>query len=416
LDILTLLNDAMVEGETGEVGGVKMTLTDRFKDLLKRISKNESFKRAFLSILSLIDELRKPAAPLEMTPQQREYVEKVHQLLSYAREITSEFTGKEKLDAFLEHLQILMTVVMEDPLVSEWVSDLYYFVIATLENPENLEDPFNQILFTNWTNRAKNFATFLKLFQKKYFGQTVVEEAMDLLHTMSNHPTIKKLAQDTQKLVRTLPTLRFDAETLKALRSVIVPFISENVGNIALGTIEGFVDPYSFVLENLQLSLKEILPEHIHIKFDCDVDVDLNPESTAALPPLCYLRADMYGMNAVLNDTKFRFRKSSFPVLEDHGVADISIKGITLTFKWIARESSFSLSRVKCRIYSIDVHIKQAHHSWLLPILTHLYSGSVRVRMEKAVSAILTTQAQAFTNKLNETFAEITERVPMVSE
>jgi hypothetical protein len=76
-------------------------------------------------------------------------------------------------------------------------------------------------------------------------------------------------------------------------------------------------------------------------------------------------------INSHFHNVHFQFAKSSFPRMEDSGVADVDIKGITLVLRWSSAPSAlgatwaFGLKKARCHIYDVAIHIKAAHHEYV---------------------------------------------------
>ena len=88
-------------------------------------------------------------------------------------------------------------------------------------------------------------------------------------------------------------------------------------------------------------------------------------------------------------------------------MADVSINGknqLKIVWKIAGKQDEnwvFSLHQVSCSIPKLDITIKESEHSFLMKMLTTLFSGSLRRSMEKNIEDNIKESLGTVNDQLN---------------
>jgi len=246
----------------------------------------------------------------------------------------------------------------------------------------------------------------------------ILREGRKLLNKMKNDPITNKLSEDTQKLAQDLmldsegkPSLSKIRHSVSQLRALIVPAIQKHLEMIPIPRIEGSNDQYDYWIDNLNFSGYDIIPEHIHMSFN--EDLDFNTKKLALENAKAFLDFKINNIHVALKDVGFYFRLKSFPRLEDSGIADISVsgEGTAIEIKWRVESHGeepfrFSVEQVVCHVQNLKINTKLAYHEVLLNVLSKLFAGTTKLHIEHYVRDSIKNLACMLNERLNQVARE----------
>ena len=106
-------------------------------------------------------------------------------------------------------------------------------------------------------------------------------------------------------------------------------------------------------------------------------------------------------------DLKFNFQRKSFPKLEEEGVADFSVTGrnqLKITWKVLGLQDepwTFSIHEVKCLLDNVDIKIKESTHTFLMKMITSLFSGTIKRNIEHKIESNIVEGLDTVNSQLN---------------
>jgi len=149
-------------------------------------------------------------------------------------------------------------------------------------------------------------------------------------------------------------------------------------------------DKYDWKIEGLNLNIQEIIPENIEMKVWGRATVGIKEDATSKV--VTYLTMWIRNMNLEVKDLKFWFNRKVTPKLEERGIADVNIKGknelkVTWKIEGEATDTAwiFALEQVSCNLDTLDITIKESTHTWLMKLITSLFSGSIKRSIEDSI-------------------------------
>jgi hypothetical protein len=159
----------------------------------------------------------------------------------------------------------------------------------------------------------------------------------------------------------------------------VIPILKKNLESVNVGPISGSNDTYDWVIENLLLNVKDILPDHIEMKMWGRADISLTDSPSKALTYLTmWMYVQLYitlynftsrNVEVEAKELKFWFNRKSIPKLNERGIADVSLKGknvLKITWKVDGSQDTkwtFGLAQVRCDLDKLDITIKESTHT-----------------------------------------------------
>jgi len=204
---------------------------------------------------------------------------------------------------------------------------------------------------------------------------------------------------------------------IRQFRILMASLLLEELKFIPVPKLEGSTDEYSFRLEQLHLYVHDLLPEHISVEWRLRADLNLkNVEGRAR----SLLSIRVTNMKAHIRNAAFWFRKKTGLVkMEDHGIADVSIRGagasmqIDLWADTSRPKGALELHRVALDLSSLSIHLVESEHKVLLTLVKPFWESSVRRSIEREVEyRIASTLRQVFEN-LHQVAAKVSEKASL---
>jgi hypothetical protein len=255
-----------------------------------------------------------------------------------------------------------------------------------------------------------------KILQGKYKAdcQYILDEIKAIFESIKNDPDVKKLQGSIERFLKNFTTTddqgnrKFNNDLMGQMRKFIVPLLLKQLERVPIPNFEGSNEDMDFRLENVVLNISEILPDHVHIAMA--TDLDLNIKDLEADKARSRALIKITNMKTKLEDVKFWFKRKTIPRIEDHGIADISLKGegaslyihLQLSEVLFGDKNEFKFSKINFDIDQLKIDIKETQHTILMPIIMAVMEGRFRRELENAIEERIKNVCMDVENGLNE--------------
>jgi len=394
----------------------KKELSEKFRGLLAEFGKNENYHRAINGIFSLFDQLKERINRLEKDPHMKvtenDYILKES---LEAKLLLERFTRPGEIDSFLETIQDFLSELRNDRETSDFFKELRNFIVESMNDPSSLEDETKKQQFDELLDISVDLLNRGSYCSKT---NTLIEKARKILLDIKEDSTTKEFSDNFNQFVRDMlldskgqPTLGGLQDSLQQMRALFLPVILKQMQNIPVAKIEGVTPKYDYILDNVSFSGFDILPEHIHLFMESDMDINLKEVGKDVISARLY--AEISNIQAHLKDIKFAYRRKVMPQMEDNGITDIDFNGVTFVLEWVVftrpnKPMRFLVNRCACDIGGLKIHIKQAEsHSVLDKLLSKLFSKSIKKQIEEEIQSDLKVFGISFSDRLNDALLQI---------
>jgi len=312
------------------------------------------------------------------------------------------------MNAILDQARAIRSLVKNDQRIQMLLIEARQFFEAILRQPAMLDNPAEvsrgRSLIQQTTSVAREYKD--SIFVKQFFSNVTA-----LLGAIRDDPSNRRLAAAFKELGTTVVSTNpqtgekeLNTQSLSELRQLLIPLVMEQLRSVPISTIEGSNDSYDFRLDGIILAANDIAPDRIRLKYDNDVEFDFRSLSLADARR-SDLTVYLSGMRTRLDNVHFWYRRKSFPKISDEGIANISLEGDGLDLKFRVRVAPampyFHVSKVDCDIDRMRVRIIEAKHAALDKIVTSVFSGAIRKRVELAIEERLATTMERVEEILN---------------
>lgn len=399
----------------------KQELYDRWDALFQKFIQNKEFHHAMHGFFNIFDMLSDQADRLknkvENEGEQMKRDQYLNQIWQDTRDLIGEFSGREKLDLFLNDSWSLWYSIRDDPELSSYFNELRAWFEETLEHPEKLQDK------ELYKQKSQDFVYRAQdIFQKWKYQEDLnrmLDQGTDVLHAIRLDPTTLNFVDTTKKFAKDLildeygrPSLQVTTEVLETLRTTLVPAVLKNLANIPIPKLEGSNEDYDYSVDNIVFNAYDLLPENVFFVMNSGTHLELKKRDAHDLAQAeILLRISDFSIN--LQNFDFFFQRKTFPKIEDAGTANVSVGGNTkFSVIWrlvteLGRPTQVSLAYVDVSIDSFKVNILHSEkHEWLLKFVTSVFSGLIAKRIEKVVEEKMKDYLLTFNDQINETLRE----------
>jgi len=397
-------------GNTGFVDEETRILAQDLRHILLAVANNTDFHKNLDTIFNLLHQL-------SQTTQQVD-TQGLKQVWWEAKEIIERFTPGKTLDNLIQAVNALISTIRDDTVARTFFYDARRYFNDVVNNPLSLNNDVKVKEMERLIATGRSLMTHPKFAQYMNF---IMDELRDILNSIKHDDTRIAWTNSITKFVQDLaidpsvgrPSLSTLQTSLQQMKGILIPIILKEFETIPIARAEVINPKYDFVLENLVFSSSDFLPEHIKIKMDSDFDMNLrgNAESDVLKSKI---KLKISNIQTNLRNVGFSYRRKVMPRLEDKGVADIKLGGPGNSIKlvWEVRVSpdkglKLTLRRATCHLDTLSVKIIQAHHNILDKMMTKMFAGSMRKRMEKEVETNLETIGVKIASVFNNAFKNI---------
>jgi len=425
---------ASVRAQAQEWNEARRTeIYERFRGLLNRASRTPEFQNLVRIFFKWMEQLKQRAiltgerlkSRVETKVEQvKEHAKDVKNnadetpfdlMLDDIRQLVDEFAGRGSFDQFYNNSWDLYVELAHDQEASLYFDDLTVFIMDAMDHPENL----NLEVKTKQGQLLIERGRFL-IQSERYrsrFDQ-MFDNAQFLMIKIKNDETTVGFKQSLKKWGEHFaldnqgrPDLYVIQESLSQLKNLAYPILREKLGHLRIARIEGTTDKVDYSIEDLTVSVPDLLPKYFELQTKTDLQVDFEDLSSRS----GYVKAslDLRKLKPIFKNVKFWFKKKTFPKIEDHGVLDVDLSAgegtrIKVVWKIITAPNkpfSFSLVNVKCTVDKMDIDIKNAKHEFLDKMATSLFIGKIKASVAQAIVDGIVGALQPINNQMNQWFA-----------
>jgi len=407
----------------------------------------------------------------DVTPSIGQLDQHTQQVREDAMELISQFTGRAELEHFLERLRMVFYQVKDDRELNNYLDDVRNYILETTENPSLLEDESHTNRVNDYIERGRYLFNRLKnqsdIRDVSNEALQLLRAIREDETTSRLSESLKKLVTDFAFDSRGQPSAMIAVETLNQLRVFLVPIILENLKMVQLPRIEGSDETYDFALEHIVFNGSDIMPDRIQIKAGADINVNLK-ELALEETVVSDIQLIMKDIESHMRNVDFWFKRKTFPKMEDEGTADVDLSSDTwIIVHWeilsFPKESSYVAGReergvgysgrdvshgreergvgysgrdvsyagreglgystaagvqqpafrirvkkIQVHLGGVKIHVKEAKHDKLLNILTSLFAGTIRKKIEQRLATNLFELLNGMDDRINELIANPT--------
>jgi len=192
---------------------------------------------------------------------------------------------------------------------------------------------------------------------------------------------------------------------------MLFPLLRKELTSLQIPRIESSDEKYDVVVRDLNLVLGDILPEFFELKTRNLLKVDIRKLETDKTKTKILLRIKQ--LKPQFKNMKFYYKKKTFPKIEDYGIADVDLAagdGTQIKVEWIVKSKrdmpfTITLTKVKCVIDKLDIHIKEAKHDIFDRLATTFFSGRIKKSIAQSIVDNIVKAIEPFNDRLNTWFS-----------
>jgi len=397
--------------------------TDAAK-LMLILGRNPNFRNGARGIFDLLDMAREqanadPNAPVaEAKPHSKKAQKETQALIA-------KFSGKEKLDEFMENLRSLIRKVERDDETRAYLSNLREFILED-SIKENADERYLK-------ERTKQLIDTGRYLVDKYRYGDEVNDFLDslgelkdnikndsLVRVMKHHAGI--VATDLQLTDPSSGEIKFDTELIGKIRTVILPVLADALKYIPIPKIQSSDENRSYWVDNIVLCGYDVVPDRVKVYLESESelsvrDIEVKKSYTRLVITLHEIRTE-------LKDLDFYYNKKTFPQMEDSGRLSLRLggDGATLTMYFNVEQNTpgaaprLTDGKANFDIHNIDITYdkRTLTHDVLVPMLTALFKLNIQRAIEEEVEKNLQKLIDSVGSRLTEALIGVNR--PLVSK
>eukprot|EP01120_Amphizonella_sp_Union-15-10_P011239 TRINITY_DN4715_c0_g1_i6.p1 TRINITY_DN4715_c0_g1~~TRINITY_DN4715_c0_g1_i6.p1 ORF type:complete len:313 (+),score=59.35 TRINITY_DN4715_c0_g1_i6:164-1102(+) len=269
--------------------------------------------------------------------------------------------------------------------------------------------------YTHETERIfKRFRDLIADYKEVQVFYDIIDEAELLLDNIIHDQMVDLLRHRVKRVIKDFTYTdskgksHLDLELVGHLRTLVIPYLIERVREIPIPRvqIENNPDFEYIIIDDLFLTISEIVPDQVKIRLYNDLHLDvMHMTSDKAATQL---RIKIKGIRIVVKDFHFAFKRLKTITISDDGRADLFITrgGIDIDATFDVRNDKDGHVSVASRgvtvwVDKLKIGIREARHKAMLKIGTALFSGIIERQIERAVTEKLTEMSHDLAEKIN---------------
>lgn len=403
-------------------------LKTRFNRMLTEVLNKPDLAIAMKAIMDVIDERWKSVKITERTQTASTYMQstavsskpKTPKMLTIGDEIwmdvrllISQWTGTKELDRFLADSIDVMNVVSQDKDAVRFMRDLRKYIDQAIKTPAIMQTEKFQQKPAQFFDRMVDLLTRFKDNDKI---NSVIRQAKSLLTSMQTDQTTLKLRQALSKFAE--DSIMADGrinflvakEVLTDMAGLLQPLLADQFATIPLPSVTITNPMIDATVSGVTISSLKLLPEHFNIKAEENVNFNLKSNHHHQNNVFATVRLQIRNTELDLKRVHFTVnKKQGFPKLREEGDVDVYAGGpdTKLTLKW---QVYMDKNRVHFQTTKVKVHldkfkVKFSHlryHSIMLPMALGLAGGTIKKKIEQAITEQLYEKLGAVNKKLDD--------------
>jgi len=398
----------------------------RFNQLLNDMSRDPNFQSAINGIFQFFDQVQYWG--LQMKEQAQVQVEQTRQRIDTssvwkmwndAKLLTLKFVPEQSLNATINDINNFYQLALNDPRLSNFLWEFRVFVTNALRDPALLQtEEYKQ----KWNDLYVWGYEWMNDVRYKDAMNIIWSDLMSLINCFKSDTLTQKLGQDIGRVARDVvldesgkPNLLVMSQGVNNLTTLIGPILRKNLENVPIPPFTGSNETYDWQIEGMYVNASSFVPDNFEVKVWGDAIVSLTSEPSKAATYITMWIRDV-GLEA--KDLKFHFKRKTMPKLDESGVADVSISGkgtvIKIVWRIVGQQDQpwiINVYQVNCTLGSLDITVKESTHTWLMKLITTLFSGSIRRSIEDKIELSIAEGLGA----INDQIRNALQNVPSVS-
>jgi len=391
----------------------KRAVAMQFRQLLVKLGQHPTFKETVRSLLKLVKQLNYRAMSMQKTSNIKDINTNPNMQLVWndLKILIQRFAGGRPIDPLMNTIWKLIFMVREDDNTKLFLRDFKHYILMTMDNPTMLEDDNKIREITSLMDRGRQIMkspTYTKYINK------IMIEARTLLSGLSSDKdgkalfnSFSKFASDFVSDFKGKPSLWALQDSLHQLKYLMVPMVLKQLEYVALPKIYGSTPKYEYAVENMVFNGADILPEHIHLWFASDMDLNIRQLSSQYARG--ELKMSINNIRTLFNNIKFSYKKLTTPRLTDEGLIDVGLlgNGASVSIDWLVETGNglpmrFWARKASCAIDEFNLTIKNSNHPLLGKVATKLFANTIKKRLEMAIADALLDFGTKISGSLNE--------------
>lgn len=327
------------------------------------------------------------------------------------RVLLERFANGKSLDNVFAALDQIYSDVQNDGELRQWFTRLNEYAHRALLEPGWILDEESDREARDLQDSGKYF------FTDKYKGhqEQLFDELQVWFTAFNDDPLNRRFGDDIKRFTKDLlfnseGNLTFKPHLWNDIRNVILPTVIQQVGYVPIPRAEYSDDKIDLVVENLILSGPNLFPNVVLIEAHNAFQFSPYQTINRTLDTHHHkFRAGLSQIQADIRNVQFAFRrKSGWPKLSDHGLADVVIggKGISIDIELESvenrRDTVFKVNHVNVTIDTLKFSIRDSKHDLLYKFIKATATGLIKKAVTAAVQQGIKTALQNVDEQLTE--------------
>ncbi|WWC93737.1 hypothetical protein V866_000573 [Kwoniella sp. B9012] len=333
------------------------------------------------------------------------------------RTLLERFANGRSMDGITDALDQIYTDAQNDEHLRGYFTRLNDYVHRVLLEPGYILEDESDKEAAQLREDGKSF------FTDKYKGhqERLFDEIQTWFTAFNDDPLNRRFGDDIKRFAKDLlfnseGDFQFKPKLWNDVRNVVLPTFIRQVGYIPIPRAEYSDSNIDLVIENLVLSGPNLFPNIVFLEAQNSFRFSPYPQINKQIPDLHHhrFRLSLSQIQADIRDVNFAFRrKSGWPKLSDHGIADVVIagKGIGIDVELESvenrRDSVFKVNHVNVEIDTLKFSIRESKHDILYKFIKGVATGLIK----KAITAAVQTAMRTALGHLDDQLVEVRNRV-----
>ncbi|OWT39064.1 hypothetical protein C362_03228 [Cryptococcus neoformans Bt1] len=332
------------------------------------------------------------------------------------RTLLERFANGKSLDNVFSALDQIYTDVQNDSELREWFTTFNDYMHRVLLEPGYILDEDSDREARQLRESGRRF------FQDKYKAhqELLFDELQVWLTAFGEDPLNVRLGDDIKRFCKDLlfnheGNLTFKPKLWNDVRQVLLPMLLKQVSYVPIPRAEYSDNSIDLVIEDLILSGPNLFPNLVHIESFNSFSFSPYPKLNKTMDNQHHkFRLSLSQIQADIRDVAFAFRrKSGWPKLSDHGLADVVLagKGISVDVELESienrRDTVFKTNFIHVNIDTLKFSIRNSKHDLLYKFIKSTATGLIK----RAITAAVQNAMHTALGHLDEQLVEVRNRV-----
>lgn len=230
-------------------------------------------------------------------------------------------------------------------------------------------------------------------YKYAHLTRRTVRQSRALVDQIRDDALNNQLVASTRQLLSTLfldpkGNFAYKPEELRQLKILLTSLLMEEMKYIPVPKISGSTDTYDFQLQNVMFYGYDLIPDHVLIKFESQLDVNMEKIQADVLRSNLSIR--ITHIKTHMKNVMFWVRRKGLIAFEDHGLVDVDLAGdganLTIDLEINANNKrGLTAKRIDVDLDRLKIHIVDSRHSWLLTLFGPFLENSIKRSIEREV-------------------------------